>query len=442
MALLPILLASVALAKAPTATWVPLGDGTSICVSDVRDAGKLRKADRSAFEGLLADWQGGADPAGLVERVGTMRTAIDHPALDSAAVAVSVAIGTPDVAAAEQLAEAHVGDPCLAAAAATALLDLGGRDTDLSLIERYVGRAWLAAAHPELARVLATVLLANGEIDRSRAILEEWVARAPDYPELRSLLAEVALASGDSAEAIDELLALHRSGDHRMDGTLLDALYRAGRMGEYLVVAAGAGAPLGGSEEAILAAEDPMQALRGHLGLTEPGQTLDAQLETSQGIITCTLFVDEAPVTVANFVGLAKGTQPWTHPMTGAAGDGSLYENTMFHRVIPDFMVQGGDPVGTGSGGPGYRFWDEVDDQHRFDRPGRLAMANAGPGTNGSQFFVTVAPTPHLDGRHTVFGQCGTDVAERITAVPRDGQDRPLMPVALKRVTFEVRQPE
>jgi len=384
----------------------------------------------------------GQDPDTLLEPIGALRSEVTHPAIDSLAIALSMALGSPDVSGAVTLAESYSDDPCLAAAAAISLFARDGADADLENIQRYAGRAWLRAAHPELGKVLAAVLAAHGEVDRARSILADWMGKTPDYPGLRTLLAQVALISGDSAGAIDELLSLHRSGDHSMDDTLRDALYRAGRIDEYLRVVAGAGGPLGGAEEVVLEAERPMRALRGHLGLDADGQTLDAQLETSMGVITCTLFVEEAPVTVAHFVGLATGTQSWTDPRTGGLGSGPLYDGTIFHRVIPDFMVQGGDRLGTGSGGPGYTFHDETTDALRFDRPGRLAMANAGPGTNGSQFFVTVAPTPHLDGRHTVFGQCGHDVAERITAVARDGQDRPLRPVSLDRVSFEVREPE
>src|SRR5262249_34386661 len=133
------------------------------------------------------------------------------------------------------------------------------------------------------------------------------------------------------------------------------------------------------------------------------------------GTITLRLFPDRAPKTVRNFVGLAEGTIEWTDPRTGARTTDPLYDGTVFHRVIDNFMLQGGDPLGNGRGGPGYEFEDEFHDL-RFDRPYLLAMANAGPGTNGSQFFITVVPTPHLNGRHTIFGEVieGTDVVDAI----------------------------
>ena len=165
-----------------------------------------------------------------------------------------------------------------------------------------------------------------------------------------------------------------------------------------------------------------------------------ATFETSQGTIVCRLFEKEAPVTVKNFMELAEGTREWTHPRTRQKSKANLYDDTIFHRVIPNFMIQGGDPEGTGMGGPGYKFEDETKESpHKFDKPGKLAMANAGPNTNGSQFFITVAPTPWLTGNHTIFGEVveGQDVADKITAVPRNRQDRPVQDVVLKSVKIE-----
>jgi peptidyl-prolyl cis-trans isomerase A (cyclophilin A) len=164
-----------------------------------------------------------------------------------------------------------------------------------------------------------------------------------------------------------------------------------------------------------------------------------ATLETTRGEIRVQLFDDTAPKTVTNFLGLATGSRAWTDPRTGGEQRRPLYDGTVFHRVIPQFMIQGGDPLGTGRGGPGYRFEDEVGGPHRFDRPGRLAMANAGPNSNGSQFFITQVPTPWLDGKHTIFGQVvsGMEVVGAIAASDRDGQDRPLEEQRLERVLVE-----
>uniref|UniRef100_E6PZL5 peptidylprolyl isomerase n=1 Tax=mine drainage metagenome TaxID=410659 RepID=E6PZL5_9ZZZZ len=165
-----------------------------------------------------------------------------------------------------------------------------------------------------------------------------------------------------------------------------------------------------------------------------------AIFNTSEGKITVKLFPDEAPITVANFVELAEGKREWKHPLTGKTSTDKLYDGTIFHRVIPQFMVQGGDPAGSGMGGPGYRFEDETKGSpHKFDKPGKLAMANAGPGTNGSQFFITVAETLWLTGKHTIFGEVveGQEVANKMTAVSRNSQDKPVKPVVLESVVIE-----
>lgn len=165
-----------------------------------------------------------------------------------------------------------------------------------------------------------------------------------------------------------------------------------------------------------------------------------AVFDTSEGQIVCRLFDKDAPKTVSNFLELAEGKREWTHPVNRKKSKDRLYDGTIFHRVIPDFMIQGGDPAGNGMGGPGYQFEDETKGSpHKFDRPGKLAMANAGPNTNGSQFFITVAPTTWLTGKHTIFGEVveGQNVVDKITQLPRNRQDRPLKDVVLKSVTIE-----
>ncbi len=165
-----------------------------------------------------------------------------------------------------------------------------------------------------------------------------------------------------------------------------------------------------------------------------------ATFNTSEGNIVCRLFEKDAPLTVKNFIELAEGSREWTHPHTRTKSKAPLYNGTTFHRVIPDFMVQGGDPAGTGMGGPGYQFQDETKGSpHKFDQPGKLAMANSGPNTNGSQFFITVVPTPWLTGKHTIFGEVieGQDVVDKITKVPRGRQDKPNKDVVLNAVTIE-----
>jgi peptidyl-prolyl cis-trans isomerase A (cyclophilin A) len=165
-----------------------------------------------------------------------------------------------------------------------------------------------------------------------------------------------------------------------------------------------------------------------------------AVFDTSMGRISCKLFDKQAPKTVANFIGLAEGTKDWTDPATHKKiHNKPLYNGTQFHRVIPEFMIQGGDPTATGMGDPGYMFEDEFDPNLNFDVPGRLAMANSGPNTNGSQFFITEVPTEHLNQKHTIFGQCDDSsilVVKSIARVDRDGNDKPTEPVILKKVTI------
>ena len=165
-----------------------------------------------------------------------------------------------------------------------------------------------------------------------------------------------------------------------------------------------------------------------------------ATIHTNLGDIKVNLFPDHAPKTVRNFTGLAEGTQEWTDPKVKAKSTAPLYNGTIFHRVIPGFMIQGGDPLGTGTGGPGYRFDDEPHPELTFDKPYLLAMANAGPNTNGSQFFITVAPTTWLNFKHTIFGevadQPSRDVVDAIAAVETGAQDRPKQDVVIESITI------
>jgi peptidyl-prolyl cis-trans isomerase A (cyclophilin A) len=184
--------------------------------------------------------------------------------------------------------------------------------------------------------------------------------------------------------------------------------------------------------------EQPAAPARGD----DVAEDLFATLHTSMGDIEVRLFPLQAPKTVENFVGLAEGTREWVDPSTRQKVSGRpLYNGTIFHRVIEGFMIQGGDPLGSGRGGPGYTFRDEFHPDLAFTRPYLLAMANAGPGTNGSQFFITVAPTTWLTGRHTIFGEVtsGTDVVDKIVAVPKGAQDRPRTDVVINSIEIDRR---
>jgi len=199
-------------------------------------------------------------------------------------------------------------------------------------------------------------------------------------------------------------------------------------------------AKLAKAEAADVKRAKALEEARKVLGVQE-GQTLKATLQTRLGDIHCELWPEVAPITVTNFVQLAEGTREWTDPTTGKKRNDPLYDGTIFHRVIEGFMIQGGDPTGTGRGGPGYRFEDEVSPDVVFDEAGLLAMANSGPNTNGSQFFITDSTPRYLDGRHTIFGKCDLDVVREIISQPKKPEPRgkpwqPVDPVVLDHVTI------
>jgi peptidyl-prolyl cis-trans isomerase A (cyclophilin A) len=176
----------------------------------------------------------------------------------------------------------------------------------------------------------------------------------------------------------------------------------------------------------------------------QDGRPLYATLKTNEGDIVVMLYSKDAPKTVANFVGLASGEKEWTDPKTHQKARRPLYDGTIFHRVIPNFMVQGGDPLGNGTGDPGYKFEDEFKSGLKFDKVGLLAMANSGPGTNGSQFFITVAKTPWLNNKHTIFGEVvsGYNVVEKISTVPTSQGNRPNKDVVLTKVVVTDKAPK
>jgi len=164
---------------------------------------------------------------------------------------------------------------------------------------------------------------------------------------------------------------------------------------------------------------------------------LTAKIETTQGTFTCELYEKQTPITVANFVGLARGLRPWKDPKTGQWVKKPYYDGLIFHRVIPGFMIQGGDPLGVGTGNPGYKFADEIVPELKFDKPGLMAMANAGSVTNGSQFFITESKPEYLNGRHTIFGACEPlSLVTKIAGVDRGPRDKPTVDVVMKKVTI------
>src|SRR5579871_4672384 len=196
---------------------------------------------------------------------------------------------------------------------------------------------------------------------------------------------------------------------------------------------------------AAVARADDEDPAKGHFTLEEATKGLSgsgagqltAKIDTTLGTFTCELYDKQAPITVANFVGLARGVRPWKDPKSGKWVKKAFYDGLIFHRVIPGFMIQGGDPLGTGTGNPGYRFEDEFSPDLKFDKPGLLAMANAGPATNGSQFFITEGTPEHLTGRHTIFGLCEPlSLVSKITGVERGPRDKPVTDVVIKKVTI------
>lgn len=317
--------------------------------------------------------------------------------------------------------------PCLLATSAAAQEMIGRTDE----ARKRIGLARsFAPDDPELALMWAYM----GSLDEADDVLPVLEAGATAQPErvgFAIALGVAAITRGDPDGAIRWLEQAVAQGDPKVALMLLAAYRAAGRTDDYLRLASQMALPVPGDLGDL---EAPLDTLLERWG-SGGGEPVTVTLVTSLGDARCELFPAQAPITVSNFVGLATGTQRWLTP-EGTVASTPLYDGLVFHRVIPEFMVQTGDPEGTGRGGPGYTFPDEVDPGLRFDRPGRLAMANSGPSSNGSQFFVTEQPTPHLDGRHTVFGQCDDEAVELVKRIARHEGE-----VALERVVVD-RWPE
>jgi len=399
----------------------------AVCLSFVPAAGRLPKSEASQWLEVREAIQVG-DLTRANERVAGLGP---HPARASVQAVYALVEGSspPDEEALRALVEQYPDDACLLQMAGTAMLGANAA----------VAQEWIAAAgqlnpdDPDVA-LMTTVFQVQSPAERQ----ERLVDLANTYPEHAATQVFAGRVSVSVGELDDAVIVFERAfalGAEEVGESLYHLRRMSGKLDAYLLQAADDGEPV----SAVQFGEHPMEALDSWLGLKSETDHLEAIFDTSEGEIRCSLFHRKAPVTVLNFVALARGQQAWTDPASGETSEAPLYDGTLFHRVIPEFMIQGGDPLGTGQGFPGYRFRDELHPELGFDRPGRLAMANSGPDTNGSQFFITEAPTPHLDGMHTIFGQCtGLDVVEAIARVPASGS-RPDTDVVLNTVRFEVK---
>jgi peptidyl-prolyl cis-trans isomerase A (cyclophilin A) len=324
-------------------------------------------------------------------------------------------------------------DGCLGMAAAIHAAAI--HDTPLA-----IARAKAASdADPDSVDARMLWLSMAGTADPTTVLpnLEAASASFPDHAGLAWIYGLQLVQAGRLDDATTPLGIATEAG-FPVAAVLGDVHFKGGNIDAYLQTLSSQDVPLLAAAE-VGASDTPLQTLRSQMGLTA-GQRLHATLHTSIGDMRCELYVDQAPLTVSNFYGLATGQLPWTDPRTNAPGSGPLYQDIVFHRVIPQFMIQGGDPLGQGTGNPGYQFRDEVHPNTLFDRPGRLAMANSGPSTNGSQFFITEVPVSHLDGRHTIFGQCDEAAVElvvKMASLPRDSRDKPKEDIVLQKISFE-----
>ncbi|MEZ4317739.1 MAG: peptidylprolyl isomerase [Myxococcota bacterium] len=426
------LLSSLPLAgKAPAALseplWIDLDPlQPRMCISMVPGAGAFRGKDAEAWSKARRELESGD----LKGAIATTRDLKPHPAQRSIRAAAYL-LGDGQALDLEPLVAKYPEDACLAVMAAA--VAMRGNDT-AGMVRNIEAAHAVWPDQPDVAELYALAGSTPGErAERFRKAVVDY----PDDLSLRYAVAQLAEQDGDIPTAVAGYRRVWELGRSEVGEKLERMALRAGDLDTYLRVAYTDDVPVKGPGFSADTA-DYAKAYLAWLGLESATDPLYAVFETEQGEMRCRLEVANAPITVMNFVGLARGEQPWTR--SGLAASGPLYDSTIFHRVIPDFMIQGGDPEGTGRGSPGYRFRDEPSPDIAFDAPGVLAMANSGPDTNGSQFFITEGPTPHLSGKHTVFGHCDAralDTVRRITGVPRDSSDRPSEDVVLQRVRIE-----
>lgn len=411
---------------APAAVYLDLeATSPALCVSPVADAGSLGKAQDGWVDAV------GHLKAERADLALPILQQLEHPGAQAAMGAVQYV--NEDISAARYtwlpLVDAHPEDPCLHEALALAYLELNKPE----LARTHANRAEALDPTSVNARYISALIdLNEGDLDGGASRLRSLLLDNPNHVGANLLLGALYLSQGNAGLALPHLERAE-SGGLEAQETLVYAYFGVGRLGDYVRIGAKLGwEPL--QDLGLEDAEDPWATFMAALG-----DPKSVRMQTSMGEINCALFPEVAPVTVANFVRLARGEMEWINP-AGDAVMTPLYDGTVFHRVIPSFMIQGGDPAGDGTGGPGYAIPDEFHPSASFSQPGMLAMANAGPNTGGSQFFVTEAATSHLNGRHTIFGQCdgaSLDVVYRMARVRTDRSNVPNEPIVLESVIIE-----
>ncbi|MEZ4321014.1 MAG: peptidylprolyl isomerase [Myxococcota bacterium] len=408
--------------------FAPVIGRPALCASLLPESGRLPKRDADAWSAARAALESGDAEAAWR----AVENTSEHPAKESLHVFRDLIIdGAADaIPRIEVLAEDHPNDACVQQFAAVAML---GSSPEAA--SQYIERAFrLDPGDPDVA--LLHLVLSTVDAPREAAAqLKVLSAEQPTHPATQVLAGRSLVQMGDVEGATVAFERAYAAGVADVAESLYHLRRMTGRLDAYLLQARELNEPL----EPVELGEHPVEDLDRWLGLEKESDRLQVTFETSVGDVACTLYPHHAPVTVVNFVALARGQKPWTDPKDGSETQRPLYDGTLFHRTIPEFMVQGGDPLGTGEGFPGYRFRDELHPSLKFDRPGRLAMANSGEDTNGSQFFITEVATPHLDGRHTIFGQCDdVSVVEAMARVPSDASDRPEADVVLRSVKLAI----
>ncbi len=402
--------------------WMDLGmDAPRLCLSPVEVAPGLGKSERQELAAARARVAAGETLA--------LDELPEHPARKVVAGALLVQQGQ-DEAARElfrDLANVYEADPCVQEAAAITAIRAGQPE----YARPYLSAA-LALWPQDVDVLLIDSLLAglSGDSELVLGRLRQLAAAHPEDLRARAWLGRALAQRGDLDLALPHLRAAWEAGLRSSEPALALASRMGGDLDTYLRLV-GSSPPL---PVDLLGKDGALSAYREALGLVSEQHSVVVQ--TSLGPLQCELFWRQAPLTVGAFLGLARGGTPWMDEQ-GVLRSDPLTVGTTFHRVIPGFMVQGGDPRGDGSGGPGWAFMDETHPDLRFDRPGRLAMANSGPATNGSQWFITEVPTPHLDGKHTIFGQCdeaSMEVVRAMGRVPRGAADKPVNPIRIDAV--------